>query len=333
MSHDNIDDDIVFLSTLNIQLHVIKTNPTQWNGHTLVMCHGFPDYSFGWRKQIEPLTDAGYQLLIPDLPGYGQTKFTDETVSKQLESYSYKFVTSVLAKMLEHYNIKKAIFVGHDWGGEVVYRMCLFHPDCVLAVAALCTPYIPRHSVFIPLEQIVKKLPLLNYQLYFCNHYEDACRELEENTTAFFIALMRSHKDFGKGRMYEDGRSLLSTMNTTQLSSLISEKELEQYVNTFSKSGFGGPLNWYKTRKINWGNEEGLDPIIKHPALMITAGRDAVLPPSMSRNMENFMPNLKRGHIERSAHWMQVEQPDLVNKIFLEWLNTIENNPILISKM
>lgn len=74
-------------------------------------------------------------VLVPDLPGYGGSSWKDPS-SDDLTPYSWKNITSALALLLDHLNIDKAIFIGHDWGGFVVLTASLlpnpFNPYFVL---------------------------------------------------------------------------------------------------------------------------------------------------------------------------------------------------------
>ena len=69
------------------------------------------------------------------------------------------------------------------------------------------------------------------------------------------------------------------------------------------------------------------------PALMVTAEKDIVLRPEMSKNMEKWIPFLKRGHIEDCGHWTQIEKPTEVNQILIKWLQTEVQNPSVTSKI
>ena len=67
---------------------------------------------------------------------------------------------------------------------------------------------------------------------------------------------------------------------------------------------------WYRNDRANWEwGEEARDARITCPALMVTAGRDPVLTPSLSAGMERVIPQLQRGRIEACGHWTQQECP------------------------
>ena len=40
---------------------------------TIILVHGWPDLSIGWRNQIPLLLNMGYQVICPDIMGFGGT--------------------------------------------------------------------------------------------------------------------------------------------------------------------------------------------------------------------------------------------------------------------
>jgi pimeloyl-ACP methyl ester carboxylesterase len=55
--------------TNGITLHVAE----EGSGPTVLFCHGFPDTSFTWRRQMEAVVAAGYRAIAPDMRGYGRS--------------------------------------------------------------------------------------------------------------------------------------------------------------------------------------------------------------------------------------------------------------------
>ena len=48
------------------KLHYVEAG----DGPLIVLLHGFPEFWFGWRLQIEPLAAAGFRVVAPDTRGY-----------------------------------------------------------------------------------------------------------------------------------------------------------------------------------------------------------------------------------------------------------------------
>ncbi|KAG7215657.1 hypothetical protein INR49_022012 [Caranx melampygus] len=105
------------------------------------------------------------------------------------------------------------------------------------------------------------------------------------------------------------------------MSSIMTEADLQYYVSRYKKNGFRRPLNWYRNDNVNW-RWMCSRPTAKllMPALMVTAGKDPVLLPVMSKGMEDKIPNLSRGHIEECGHWTQMDRPTETNDILIKWL-------------
>src|SRR5437762_13555240 len=51
-----------------IALHVVLAGHA--NGKPLIFLHGFPEFWFAWRRQIDHFVSSGYRLIIPDQRGY-----------------------------------------------------------------------------------------------------------------------------------------------------------------------------------------------------------------------------------------------------------------------
>src|ERR1700743_490642 len=105
----------------------------------VILCHGWPELAFSWRHQIKALGDAGIRVIAPDQRGYGADERPDA-----VESYDMEHLTGDLVGLLDHLGIDKAIFVGHDWGGFVVWQMPLRYSDRVAGVVGVNTPHWDR---------------------------------------------------------------------------------------------------------------------------------------------------------------------------------------------
>jgi pimeloyl-ACP methyl ester carboxylesterase len=100
---------------------------------------------------------------------------------------------------------------------------------------------------------------------------------------------------------------------------ILSGEEMKVFVDTFSKTGFTGGINWYRNMSRNWQRAAGLDHTVKAPALMIMAENDPVLPPSAADGMERLIPDLEKYLVRGSGHWTQQEKPEEVSAKLIEW--------------
>lgn len=309
-----------------IRLHFVEMG----SGPAICLCHGFPESWFSWRYQIPALAQAGFRVLAIDMKGYG-----DSSSPPEIEEYAMELLCEEMVTFLNKLGIPQAVFIGHDWAGVLVWNMALFHPERVRAVASLNTPLMPPNPEVSPME-VIRSIPVFNYQLYF-QEPGVAEAELEKNMSRTFKSFFRTSDDMGLltvNKATEMGGILVGTPEDPKVSKITTEEEIEYYIQQFKKSGFRGPLNWYRNTERNWKwSCKALGRKILVPALMVTAEKDIVLRPEMSKNMENWIPFLKRGHIEDCGHWTQIEKPAEVNQILIKWLKTEIQNPSVTSKI
>jgi epoxide hydrolase A/B len=100
---------------------------------------------------------------------------------------------------------------------------------------------------------------------------------------------------------------------------ILSPEEKKVFVDTFTKTGFTGGINWYRNMSRNWQRSEKIDHTVRVPSLMIMAEDDRVLPPSAADGMEKIVPDLEKYLVHGSGHWTQQEKPEEVSAKLIEW--------------
>jgi len=130
--------DSKIIQTNGINMEVFE----QGEGFPVILAHGFPELAYSWRFQMPILARAGYRAIAPNQRGYGET---DKPES--VEAYDIRHLCGDMAGLMDAFGLKKAIFVGHDWGGPVVWNMPLLYPDRVAGVIGMSVPFSPRGKV------------------------------------------------------------------------------------------------------------------------------------------------------------------------------------------
>lgn len=297
-------------------------------GVPLVFCHGFPELAFSWRHQLKALSEAGRWVIAPDQRGYG---LTDQPA--EVESYDLETLCADLVALLDHRGIEKAIFVGHDWGGFVVWHMAIRHPDRVAGVIGLNTPFNERAPAD-PIAIMRKRMGERMYIVHFQTPGE-ADAVFNANARKAMDLFLRRPLDmpvesqgFATERK-EGDPSLFALVDALAAYDpavdprpfFLTGDEFEAFVETFERTGFTGGINWYRNFTRNWHASEGLEHRVNQPSLMIMAEKDAVLPPSAADGMERLIPDLEKQLVTGSGHWTQQEEPGQVNRIMLDWLD------------
>jgi len=309
----------VELST-GINMHVAEAG----SGPAVVFCHGFPELWYSWRRQLPAVAEAGFRAIAPDMRGYGGTD-----APPAVEDYTQERICADMVALLDTLGIDQAVFVGHDWGGAVVWNMAQHHPTRVRGVAGINTPA-GRRPPINPLDAMKIDPGRFDYQLYFQDEGV-AEAELGGDVRRTFNLMLRTAKAEDRldvigmtAGVRERGGLLVGLPDDAERSIMLTEDDLNVFVRAYEQTGFRGGLNWYRKHGRNWewgATVDGQD--ITQPALMVTAGKDGVLLPSMSEGMEDFIPNLSRGHIEDCGHWTQQEEPEELNRILVGWLQTL----------
>lgn len=106
-------------------------------GPLVVMIHGFPDFWYTWRDQMQALS-ANYQVVAIDQRGYN---LSDKP--KGVENYDMKLLVGDVAAVIKHLGKDKAIIVGHDWGGMVAWTFAMTMPQMTDKLVILNLPH-PR---------------------------------------------------------------------------------------------------------------------------------------------------------------------------------------------
>ena len=109
-----------------------------------------------------------------------------------------------------------------------------------------------------------------------------------------------------------------------QLPAWFTTEDLTYYAGEFSRTGFRGPLNWYRCLGRNWelGRAFG-DRRVEQPALYVAGDRDAVLTMAKAGvdNLRANVPGLVDAVVVPDCgHWTQQEQPAAVNEALLTFL-------------
>ncbi|WP_215816032.1 alpha/beta fold hydrolase [Pimelobacter sp. 30-1] len=315
-----------YVDTNGVRLAVHEARPTgRARDVCVVLCHGFPELALSWRHQMQPLADAGFHVLAPDLRGYGGS-----TGPAEPTSYSIRETTADVAGLVAEAGYERAVVVGHDFGGMVSWWMPHLHPERVAGVVTLNTPF--GYSRDHPLEANLAAFGPDNYIAHFQTPELQALLEKDPARTFRFFF----RRDTGAGTtLSATGRHDADAMayshrladdeDTWPGEVLLDDAELAAYAEVFGRTGFGGPLGWYRSIEETWRvqNElypDGVIPRLTVPALMIAARRDPICHPDRTDDLLLRVEDLERRMVD-TGHWTQQEDPEGVTAILLAWLD------------
>ncbi|MGH6872552.1 MAG: alpha/beta fold hydrolase [Rhizomicrobium sp.] len=307
------------IKTNGIDMAVYEMGPK--DGLPVVLCHGFPELAYSWRYQLPALAAAGFRAIAPDQRGYGGT-----SRPANVADYDITHLTGDLAGLLDAMGIEKAVFAGHDWGGLVVWMMPLLHPDRCKGIIGVNTPFLPRA----PIDPIMAMRAMYGENMYIVYFQKpgEADRILAQDVGKTFRFFMRkggmTAAEYAKRPQSERNLELVAALQSDESKwpgeVVMRPDELKVFVDTFTRTGFTGGINWYRNFTRNWEIVGPYEYRVHCPGLMIMAEDDVVLSPAMADNMELFVPDLEKVLIRRCGHWTQQEHPGETSAAMVDWL-------------
>jgi pimeloyl-ACP methyl ester carboxylesterase len=307
------------VKTNGIDMAVYEAGPG--DGFPVVLCHGFPELAYSWRYQLPALAEAGFRAIAPDQRGYGGTSAPDDVLS-----YDMAHLTGDLAGLLDALELKKAVFVGHDWGGLVVWQMPIFHPDRVAGIIGVNTPFLARP----PIDPVMAMRVVYGENMYIVFFQQPGVADalLAQDVGKSFRFFMRKNgftaEEYAKlpkeARNLELVQALQGDENSWTGEALMTPEDLQVFIDAFTRTGFTGGINWYRNISRNWEHSGTMEQKVRVPGLMIMAEDDIVLSPAMADGMERFVPDLEKVLIKRCGHWTQQEHPEETNRAMIDWL-------------
>jgi pimeloyl-ACP methyl ester carboxylesterase len=312
------------VETNGVQLRVIEAGDR--GVPVVVLAHGFPELAYSWRHQIPVLAEAGYHVIAPDQRGYGGSSKPDA-----IEDYNVVALCGDVVGLLDDVGAERAVIVGHDWGAVVAWSLPLLHPGRVSGVVGMSVPPIPRPPA--PPTHIWRTAFGENffYILYFQEPGvadADLARDTATTMRRMLGGLRASEGEAAMVRMAKPGpEGFVDRLPEVEaLPDWLTKAELDHYIAEFSRTGFTGPLNWYRNFDRNWElTADTPASTIDAPSLFIAGSADPVL----SFTPRDRVSDLVKGDyravlLDGAGHWLQQERPDHVNRELLTFLSGLE---------
>ena len=252
-------------------------------GDAVLLLHGFPDSSRLWRHQIPALVGAGLRAIAPDLRGFGESDKPEA-----VEEYAIARSVADMVAVLDALELERAHVVGHDWGAGLAWALAAYVPERVerLVVMSVGHPNTLR-------APSIRQREKAWYQLLF--QFTGVAEEL----------------------IQRDDWKLFREM-------LGDAADRDRYLADLSRPGaLTAGLNWYRA---NASPEQELRrtrpfPAVGVPTLGIwSSGDNYLTEDGMVRSADHVTGAWRYERIEGAGHWLQLDAPERVNELLLEFL-------------
>ena len=252
-------------------------------GRPVVLLHGFPDTGRLWRHQVGALAQAGFKVIVPDLRGYGRSDKPDA-----VDAYGIQALAADVLAVMSDAGVERAHIVGHDWGAAVAWGLAGLVSDRVDRLVVLAVGHPATFRAGPGFEQHQKSWYMLLFQ--FTGVAEEW---LSANGWANFRAWSR----------HPDADAVIA--------------ELE------ANGSLTPALNYYRANLPPevWLSAGRPLPPIQAPTMGLWSSGDfALTERQMTDSAQNVAGTWRYERLEGPGHWMQLEAPDDVNRLLIDFL-------------
>ncbi len=302
----------------------------------LIFVHGWPELSLSWRHQLPAFASLGFRCVAPDMRGYGRSSTYDRH-----EDFAQSVIVQDMIELLDALGHDRAVWIGHDWGGPVVWNIASHHPEHVAGVASLCVPYVAAGFTLDTIVPLVDRnvypedeypAGQWDYMLFYQESFDTARQWFDDNVRNLVKVLFRRGDPAAVGTP-----SITSSFRQTgglfgggpcpdlpRDADVITEQDYEAYTAALTRNGFFGPDSWYMNHEANgaYAQTSRNKGKLSMPVLFLHAAYDTTcetvhshLADPMRRDCSDLTEV-----IVHSGHWMAQEQPVAVNAALAKWL-------------
>lgn len=262
------------------------------DGPLVILLHGFPEFGYGWRRQMGALAAAGFRVVAPDQRGYGQS-------SKPLDITSYRIARAsadavAIADRLGH---EKFHLAGHDWGGMAAWDLVIRYPERVHAAVIMSAvhPDVVRRSGRF-LARHPTQLLRSSYMIFFQIPW------LPERLMSAF-----NHK------------WLEQMLVWTSRAGTFSADELVRYRDAWAQPGaVSGMVNWYRALFRMTRTPKHIERRVRVPVRIAWGLRDVFLLPALGEESLHYCDDAAMVRFPTAGHWLHLEEPEAISRLFIE---------------
>jgi len=235
-----------------------------------------------------------YRVVAIDMRSYG------ESDSPQgVDNYKMEKLVDDIKDTVEALGYKSCILVAHDWGGAICWRVASAYPDIVdrLIVCNIPHPDNMKRKLQGDLKQLMASWYIFFFQLPFLpelNIWSDDYSMLK---------ILFTKKPMG----------LTNVENMTS-----DDLEVFKWSMQNEKGNLTGMINYYRASLRN--PMKGGPQHVHVPVLMIWGDQDAALTTNLIEGTDRYVSNLTIKMVPGASHWVQQDEPEIVNKHMEEWL-------------
>jgi pimeloyl-ACP methyl ester carboxylesterase len=279
-----------FIQTNNIRLHVMQAGPK--TGIPVVLLHGFPEFWYGWRKQIPALVEAGCRVIAPDQRGYN---LSDKPAG--IQAYRIHELVNDVIGLIDALDYEKVNLVGHNWGALVAWALGIWKPERLHRLAVMNMPHPAVMARFL-------------------------ARDFEQIRRSWYVFSIQMPWLPEAGLRARDWRNMERSLRGSGKPHTFSREDIQAYRKAWSQPGaLTATLNWYRAA-LQFRPAMPKEPRVTVPALMLWGMQDVALTHRMARPSMDFCDDGRLIFFEDATHWVQLDAAEQVNRLLVEFFRS-----------
>ena len=137
----------------DLDIHFQEFGPA--DGSAVVFVHGSGPGASGhsnFKGNIQHLVDAGFRVVVPDLPGFG---YSSKPVDRD---YATDFFRAALVGLISALNINQCVLIGNSLGGAISIRSALDHPELITKLVLMAPGGIEELDTYMAMPAMAKMI-------------------------------------------------------------------------------------------------------------------------------------------------------------------------------
>lgn len=276
-----------FINTNGIRLHYVARG----TGKLILMLHGFPEFWYSWRHQIDEFSQD-YHTVALDLRGYNDSDKPD-----RVADYRMSELIADIKGVISGLGYEDCILIAHDWGGAIAWNFAYAYPEMVEKLIVLNIPHPAKFAEGLQTpQQLLKSWYVFAFQIPWLPEFVFQLNNYQAIAEAFL------------------GMAIDKTA--------FSQEDLNAYKEAAAKPGaLTAMINYYRCifPSLFQGDRRSWE-VLDVPTLTIWGEKDTAFSKELTYGTEAYVRDWQIKYIPNCSHWVQQEQPAVVNMYIKEFL-------------
>ena len=268
------------------------------DGPLVIAVHGFPDLPISFRHQIPVLAANGYRVVAPCLRGYSESE------PESNGPFEVAILIQDLLALIDRLTDQPVTLIGHDWGTSVVRGAAIMAPAKVARIVSMSVPTAGNFSRALLSNPVQQRR---SWYMYFFQLPFAEMAVAQDNCT--FIEQL--WQDWSPG--WQCPQVIMDEIKAAFRQPAVMKAALGYY-----RSQFNPALQRPELADIR----KRLGDPIPVPAMHLHGADDGCIGEETTAGMESaFIKHFEKHIIPSAGHFVHQEQPDVVNRLILAFLN------------